>query len=109
MNERGSALMQVLVVAVVAGLICANILHARLQPALAAANAISRVENDAVEQAALNRVQQVWMAGGSCASDAAAGVSCTGSGCSCSCAVAGLGTVAAAPSGGACALTVTLP
>lgn len=109
MSERGSALMQVLVTAVVAGLICASILRARLQPALAAANAIQHVQNDAAEQGALNRVQQVWMSGGSCSSDASAGVSCSGFGCSCTCAVAGLGTVTAASSGGACALTVTPP
>lgn len=109
MNEPGSALLQVLVAAAVAGLICASIMRVRLQPALTAANAIQRVENDAAEQGALNRVQQVWMAGGSCASDATAGVSCGGSGCSCTCAVAGLGTVTAVPRGGACALTVTTP
>jgi len=110
MNRRGSALMQVLVLAAVAGLICASVMRARLQPALAAANAVSRVENDASEQAALNRVQQVWMANGSCTSDAAAGVSCGGgSGCSCTCAVSGLGTVTAAANGGACTLTVTTP
>ena len=109
MNARGSALMQVLVVAVVAGLICASILRARLQPALAAAKAIQRVSDDAVEQAALNRVQQVWMAAGSCASDAAAGVVCSGAGCSCTCTVAGLASVTAVPSGGACTLTVAPP
>ena len=109
MNERGSALLQVLITAVVAGLICASIMRARLQPALTVANAVTRVQNDAVEQAALNRVQQVWMAGGACASDATAAVLCSGSGCSCRCAVAGLGTVTAAPNGGACALTVTTP
>ena len=111
MNERGSALLQVLIVAIVAAIICTSIIHTRLQPALTAANAVQRVQNDTAEQAALNRVQQVWMAAGSCASDATAGVSCSGSGsgCSCTCAVAGLGTVTALPSGGACALTVTTP
>ena len=109
MNARGSALLQVLIVTVVAGLICASIMRARLQPALAAANAVQRVENDAAAQGALNRVQQVWMAGGSCSSDAASGVSCGGSGCSCACTVAGLGSVIAVPNGGACALTVTTP
>jgi hypothetical protein len=109
MSERGSALLQLLVAAAVAGVICASIMRARLQPAMTVANAIQLVENDAAEQAALNRVQQVWMAQGSCASDATAGVGCSGSGCSCTCAVAGLGTVTAAPSGGACALTVTTP
>jgi len=109
MSERGSALLQVLIVSAVAGLICASILRARLQPALAAAQMVQRGESDAAEQGALNRIQQVWMAGGSCASDAAAGVACSGGGCSCSCEVAGLGTVTAAPSGGACTLTVTPP
>lgn len=109
MNDRGSALALALITTAVAGLLCASIMQARLQPALTAANAVQRVENDAAEQGALNRVRQVWMAGGSCASDAAAGVACSGSGCSCTCAVAGLGRVSAAPSGGACALTVTPP
>ena len=106
MSARGSALLQVLVLVVVAGLICASIMRARLQPALAAANAVQRVADDAAEQGALERVRQVWMAGGSCSSAAAAGVSCSGAGCSCSCTVAGLGRVSAAPSGGACALSV---
>ena len=110
MSRRGSALLEVLIMAAVAGLICASVMRARLQPALAAASAVSRVVNDAAEQAAINRVQQVWMAKGSCKSDAAAGVSCGGgSGCSCTCAVSGLGTVTAAAYGGACALTVTTP
>jgi hypothetical protein len=107
-NRRGSVLLQVLVASVVGGLICASIMRARLQPAMTVANAVLRVQNDVGEQGALNRVQQVWMAAdASCTSDPAAGVSCRGSGCSCTCAVAGLGTVTAAPSGGACALTVT--
>jgi hypothetical protein len=110
MNRRGAVLLQVLVTAVIAGLICASIMRARLQPAMTVANSVQRVENDAAEQGALNRVEQAWMAAGSsCASDNAAGVTCRGAGCSCTCSVAGLGTVSAAPSGGACALTVTSP
>lgn len=109
MKERGTVLLQVLVIAIVAGVICAAILRSRMQPALAAAQAVQRVENDAAEQGALNRVQQVWMAAGSCSSDAAAGVSCSGSGCSCTCTVMGLGTVTARASGGACNLIVKTP
>jgi Tfp pilus assembly protein PilX len=109
MKQRGSALVQVMIAAVVVAIICASVIRSRLQPALMTANAAQNVEKDAAEQGALNRVQQVWMAKGSCASDAAAGVSCTGAGCACVCSVANLGTVTAVPSGGACALTVTPP
>jgi hypothetical protein len=109
MNECGSALLQILIMAVVASLICASIIRTRLQPALTAAHSLQRVENDVGTQGALSRVQQVWMAGGPCSSDSTAGVSCTGSGCSCSCTVAGLATVTAAQSGGVCSLTVTPP
>ena len=114
MNERGSALLQVLITAIVAAIICASIIRTRLQPALTAAGAVQRVQNDASEQAALNRVSQVWMAGGSCSSDATAGVSCAGAGCACACKVTAasgaiLGTVTAVPSGGACTLSVAAP
>jgi Tfp pilus assembly protein PilX len=110
MNNRGAVLVYVLIATVISAIICTTILSTRLQPALTAANAVLRVQNDVSAQAALNRVQQVWMAGGSCASDSSAGVSCSGTGCNCTCAVAGLGTVIALPtSGGACSLTVTSP
>ena len=109
MNQRGSALMHVLLVTMVVGLICASIMRARLQPALAAANMVEHIQSSAADEAALNRVTQVWMSGGSCSSDATAGVSCSGSGCSCRCTVTGLGSVTAAVSGGACSLSVTFP
>ena len=119
MNERGSALLQVLVTAVVAALICASIIRTRMQPALTAANAIQRVSDDAAEQGSINRVHQVWLAADRCSSDTTLpplgpGVSCVPSAalptCSCVCSVAGLGTVTSQPqAGGGCALTVAMP
>ena len=111
MNNRGAVLIYVLIASVISAIICTTILRTRLQPALTAANAILRVQNDVSAQAALNRVQQVWMANGSCQGDQSAGVSCSPTGgCNCTCPVAGLGTVISVPgSGGACALTVTSP
>jgi hypothetical protein len=118
MNERGSVILFVLVGALVAAIICASIVRTRLGPAVTAANAIQRVQNDAAAQAALNRVTQVWMSGGSCASNMSPGgpgVACAGAGCACACTVtdltsgAVLGTVTSAPNGGACALTVSAP
>lgn len=103
-GRRGGVLLQVLVTAAIAGLLCASMMHSRFQPALSAANAVTRVQDDLAGQAAIARVQQVWMAGGSCSSDAAAGVACSGSGCACECAVAGV-TVTSTANGGACALT----
>ncbi len=108
-DRRGSALMQVLVVAAVAGFVCAALLRARLQPAMLAAQGAQRVVDDTSQQGALNRVTQVWMERGSCSSDAAAGVSCVGSGCACTCTVAGLAVVTAVPNGGACALSTRGP
>lgn len=108
-GERGSVLLQVLVVAAVAGVICAAILRARLQPAMAAAGAVNAVTDDLSAQSAINRVNEVWIRNGSCSSDPAVGVSCSGSGCSCTCAVAGAAAVTSVPYGGACSLTASNP
>lgn len=118
MNQRGSVILYVLLTGLIAAFICSAIVRARLQPALTAANAVKSVQNDTTAQAALNRVQQVWMQGGSCSSDTAAGgpgVACAGAGCSCTCTVtdsatgAVLGTVISKANGAACALTVATP
>lgn len=113
MRRRGSALLQVMIAALVAGLICATVMRVRLQPAMAAAQAVRRVQDDGAGQGAINRVIQVWMQTGSCSSDTAAGVDCGGgSGCTCTCMVAALGNVVVTSqpgAGGACALSVAVP
>jgi hypothetical protein len=108
-SARGSALLQVLVMTAVAGLICASILSARLQPALAGANAVGRVADDLAQQAAINRVTEVWARAGRCASDASAGVDCGASvgSCRCTCAVAGGVTVTSVANGEACAIAAS--
>jgi hypothetical protein len=110
-NRRGSVLLEVLMMAVVASIMCATILRARLQPALTAASGIERVSSGLAAQAAVNRVSEVWGRLGVCASDVKAEVYCSGMGCACSCLVspgAPAGSkviVKSSPSGGACALT----
>jgi hypothetical protein len=112
-SERGSILAQVLVTTVVASLLCASILRARLQPALTTAGAVDRVRDDLGAQAAVNRVTEVWTRMGVCRTDGGAGVRCSGSGCDCSCvldsAEAGVpaAIVTSVPAGGACRLTAT--
>lgn len=91
MNERGSVLGQVLVLAAVAGLMCATMLRARLQPALTAARATDRVQGDLLAQAAVNRVTAVWSYTGTCGSSPKDGVTCVGEGCDCRCRVASAG------------------
>lgn len=111
MNRRGSVIAQVLVFAAVAGLMCATILHARLQPALVAARAVDRVREDLVAEGTVNRVTAVWSRLGTCASAPAEGVSCTGTGCDCRCSVSAggdvVGGVVSEPQGGACRFTAT--
>ena len=112
-DERGSILLQVLLMAVVASLMCATILRARLQPALTAASGIERISSGLAAQAAVNRVSEVWARLGVCTSDAKAGIYCSGSGtdCACSCVVSAstpggsAASVKSSPSGGACTLT----
>lgn len=107
-SERGSVLAQVLVAAMLMSIISASILRSRLQPAMNAANSVARAAEDLAARAALNRVTESWARLGSCASDASAGVSCSGAGCTCSCAVGSV-VVTAVPRGGACALSVASP
>ncbi|HEX4047481.1 MAG TPA: hypothetical protein VH309_06585 [Elusimicrobiota bacterium] len=112
-NARGSILLEVLLMSVVASLMCAEILRARLQPALTAAGGVERVSTGLGAQAALNRVTAVWARLGTCQSDPGAGVVCSGpgTGCECSCAVlpAEAGdraqTLAASETAGECVLT----
>lgn len=107
-SERGAVLAQVLIFAVTAGLLCASILSARLQPALLSARGSDRVRDDLAAQGAVNRVTGVWTRLGVCASDTSAGVSCGGSGCECNCGVTVAGEttiVTSTTAGGACALT----
>lgn len=80
-------LAQVLVLAVVASLLCAALLRARLQPALNTARVRDRVADDLAAQGAVNRVVEVWSRAGACGSDGALGVQCAGSGCGCTCVV----------------------
>lgn len=108
-GERGSVLLHVLVVAALAGVICATILHSRYQPAITAANAVNAVTGDLSAQSAINRVNEVWIRNGTCSSDATVGVGCSGSGCSCTCTVTGAATVTSVANGGACSLTATAP
>ncbi|MDE2509756.1 MAG: hypothetical protein KGL74_01420 [Elusimicrobia bacterium] len=112
-GERGSILAQVLITTAIASLLCASILRARLQPALTTAGAVDRIRDDLAEQAAVNRVTEVWTRLGVCKSDGEAGVRCRGAGCDCSCDLdpaqpytAGA-TVASAAAGGACRLTAS--
>lgn len=105
-ERRGTALPLVLIVCATAGLLCASLMRARLQATLTAAGTTRRIQDGLAEQAALNRVQQAWMASGSCTSNAAAGISCRGSGCRCACTVTGLAQVTSVPRAGACVLTV---
>jgi hypothetical protein len=108
-KERGSVLLQVLVMATLTGIICATVLRARFQPALTAQSAVSGVSNDLSAQTSLNRVNEVWARSGSCSSDANMGVACSGSGCSCVCTVSGAADVISAPNGNYCAMTVSMP
>jgi len=118
-SERGSVLLQVLVLAVVASVMCATILRASFQPALTAAAGVQRISSGLGAQAGVNRVNEVWARLGACESDLTAGVRCTtlipGSVCSCSCSVSPTAsggpaaTVTSFPSGGACALTAASP
>ncbi|MBI3564817.1 MAG: hypothetical protein HY079_06445 [Elusimicrobia bacterium] len=112
-GERGAVLAQVLIMSVVAGLLCAAILRARLQPALTTARLQSRVADDLAASGAVNRVVEVWARKGVCGSDGDAGVACAGLGCRCECVVRPFAEsgrsvrVAAAASGRACALSAT--
>jgi hypothetical protein len=106
-GRRGGALLEVLLLAVVAAFLCASVLRARLEPALTAAGQVERLKDDLAGEGALARVRQVWAEGGTCSSSPAAGVSCAGGGCDCVCTVAGLGKVASVGDGGACALTTS--
>ena len=109
-GERGAILLQVLVVAMVAALMCATILRARFQPALTAAAGLERISSGLAAQGAVNRVTEVWSRLGTCTTALGAGVNCSGSGCACTCAVSATApgayaaTVASSPAGGACAL-----
>lgn len=105
MSRRGSALAHVLVLSLTGALVCGLMLRARLAAATAAAETAGRVRDDLAGQGAINRVVEAWARSGPCASDAAAGVSCSGSGCSCRCDVAGGVAVTSAPDGAACALS----
>lgn len=110
MNKRGSVLLEVLMMSVVASIMCAAILRSRLQPALTAASGVERVSSGLAAQAAINRVSEVWGRLGVCSSDVNAAVYCSGIGCGCSCLVSpaapgSKAIVKSSPSGGACALT----
>jgi hypothetical protein len=107
-NERGSVLVQVLVTMTFMAIIASSVLRMRMQPAISAANNVARVSEDLAARTALNRVNESWARLGACASDVAAGLSCSGAGCSCSCAVGSV-IVTATPQGGACALSVASP
>lgn len=114
-GERGAVLAQVLVLAVVACLLCASLLRARMQPALDVARVRDRLADDLAAQGAINRVEEVWTRVGVCASDGLAGVECFGSGAACDCACnvrpfangAPAARVVSAPLGGSCSLTAT--
>lgn len=105
MSPRGSVLVQVLLTTALMAVISVSVVRMRLQPAINAAGAVSRVGADLAARSALNRLNESWSRLGSCASDAPAGISCSGGGCSCTC-VIGSVTVTATPQGGACALSV---
>ncbi len=106
-GRRGSILAQVLVLVVVGGLIAVGIIQARLQPALLVSESVLRLGDDMKAQDAINRTTEVWSRLGTCSSDAAAGVACTGAGCSCSC-VAATASVSVVPGpGAACVMTAT--
>lgn len=104
-ERRGSVLAQVLVLAVVGALIAASIIKARLQPAMAVTLAGQSLKDDLSAQSAVNRLQEVWSRLGTCSSDAAAGVLCSGAGCSCTCEL-GAASVTATPRDGTCVLKV---
>jgi hypothetical protein len=118
-GERGAVLLQVLVMAMVASLMCATILRATFQPALTAAAGVERISSGLGAQAGVNRVNEVWARLGVCTSDPTAGVQClargSASSCACSCSVlptasgGPAATVTSSPSGGACALTAVSP
>lgn len=107
-DGRGSVLVQVLVTTVFMAIISASVLRMRMQPAIGAANNVSRVSEDLAVRTALNRINESWSRLGTCASDAAAGLSCSGAGCNCRCTV-GAVVVTVTPQGGACALSAALP
>lgn len=105
LERRGSVLVQVLLTTALMAIISVSVLRMRLQPAIDTANTVSRVGEDLAARSALNRLTESWSRLGSCASDAAAGLSCAGTGCSCTCTVGSV-AITAAPQGGACALSV---
>lgn len=109
MKRRGFVLIQVMIVAVILGLITAMVLRSRLQAAQETSGAVGRTSQDLLAQSAINQVSAAWaQAGNSCASNAASGVFCSGGGCNCTCTVSGGATVTAASfgGGGGCQLTV---
>lgn len=107
-GRRGSVLVQVLVAAVFMAIISASILRMRLQPATNTAGSVARVAEDLAARAALNRLTESWARLGTCASDAAARVACSGVGCDCRCVVDSV-VVTAVPQGGACFLRLVSP
>lgn len=106
-GERGSVLAAVLVLALVGGLIASELVSARLQPSLLAAQRVQRLSDDMAGQAAISRINEVWARLGSCSSDAAEGVSCSGSGCSCTCDSATAVVSVRQGAGGSCVMTAT--
>ncbi len=116
-GERGAVLAQVLMLAVVASLLCASILRARLQPALTTSRVVARVSDDLAAQGAVNRITEVWVRRGTCQTDATNGVYCnrpvSAGPCDCTCAVDPFSgktpvvTVVSTPFGRACSLAAT--
>jgi len=96
--KRGSILVQVLVGVMLIAAAAISVLRIRIQPALVSARAVARQEEALSANAAINRINESWSRLGVCASDARAGISCTGSGGSCTCAVSGV-IVCSSPGG----------
>lgn len=109
LGRRGAVMAQVLVLAAFGALLCATLIQSRFQASVTANFVTQRNQRQMSGQAALNRLQQVWMVGGACASDAAAAIECVGTGCDCRCNLAGGVEVLAVPGDGACRLTVSVP
>ena len=109
-GRRGVVLMQVLVITVVMGYICAMLLRLMLQPAMYAANAVDGTGRRLDAAAAYNKVTAAWASGGSCSSESSVGLSCSGAGCSCTCTI-GAVSVLSAPSGAgdSCRVRVVVP
>lgn len=111
MSRGGWILAQVLVMALLLGLIASQILKLVLQPALSTHRLAANAAQTGQAQAAINKVQAAWTANAAtCTSGPSLGIRCSGRGCRCSCAldsVPGVAVESSGPAVGPCTLSAT--